>query len=130
MNYKIIIMSLITGIIFNSCNSNKTTSNKEELDTVWNEKVQNSFYDLKLGTPTSVEQIVNSLEKHGFYFIKEYSTDESLHFRFHESQYFTFGGLTWEIKVNHEIMFKISFEEVSCYFGKLSLFLQNNIKKV
>lgn len=33
-------------------------------------------------------------------------------------------------KVNHDIMFKISFEEVSCYFGKLSLFLQNNIKKV
>ena len=97
MNYKIIIMSLITGIIFNSCNSNKTTSNKEQLDTVWNQKVQNSFYDLKLGTPTSVEQIVNSLEKHGFYFIKEYSTDESLHFRFHESQYFTFGGLTWEM---------------------------------
>lgn len=97
MNYKIIIMSLITGIVFNSCNSNKTTSNKEELDTVWNEKVQNSFYDLKLGIPTSVEQIVNSLEKYGFYFIKEYSTDESLHFRFHESQYFTFGGLTWEM---------------------------------
>lgn len=97
MNYKIIIMSLITGIVFNSCNSNKTTSNKEELDTVWNEKVQNSFYDLKLGTPTSVEQIVNSLEKHGFYFIKEYSTDESLHFRFLESQYFTFGGFTWEM---------------------------------
>lgn len=97
MNYKIIIMSLITGIVFNSCNSNKTTSNKEELDTVWNEKVQNSFYNLKLGTPTSVEQIVNSLEKQGFYFIKEYSTDESLHFRFLESQYFTFGGLTWEM---------------------------------
>lgn len=97
MNYKIIIMSLITGIVFNSCNSNKTTSNKEELDTVWNEKVQNSFYDLNLGTPTSVEQIVNSLEKQGFYFIKEYSTDESLHFRFLESQYFTFGGLTWEM---------------------------------
>lgn len=97
MNYKIIIMSLITGIVFNSCNSNKTTSNKEELDTVWNEKVQNSFYDLKLGTPTSVEQIVKSLEKQGFYFVKEYSTDESLHFRFLESQYFTFGGLTWEM---------------------------------
>lgn len=27
-------------------------------------------------------------------------------------------------------MFNISFVEVSCYFGKLSLFLQNNIKKV
>lgn len=88
-------MSLITGIVFNSCNSNKTTSNKEELDTVWNEKVQNSFYDLKLGTPTSVEQIVNSLEKQGFYFVKEYSTDEILHFRFRESRYFSFGGLSW-----------------------------------
>lgn len=33
-------------------------------------------------------------------------------------------------KVNHDIMFNLSFEEVSCYFGKLSLFLQNNIKKV
>lgn len=88
-------MSLITGIVFNSCNSNKTTSNKEELDTVWNEKVQNSFYDLKLGTPTSVEQIVNSMEKQGFYFVKEYSTDEILHFRFRESRYFSFGGLSW-----------------------------------
>ena len=97
MNYKIIIMSLITGIVFNSCNSNKTTSNKEELDTVWNEKVQNSFYDLKLGTPTSVEQIVNSLEKHGFYFVKEYSTDELLHFGTRQSRYFSFGGLSWEV---------------------------------
>ena len=33
-------------------------------------------------------------------------------------------------KVNHGKMFNISFEEVSCSFGKLSLFLQNNIKKV
>lgn len=92
-----ILFCLLIEISFISCNSNKTASNTEELDTVWNEKVQNSFYDLKLGTPTSVEQIVNSLEKHGFYFIKEYSIDESLHFRFHESQYFTFGGLTWEM---------------------------------
>lgn len=92
-----ILFCLLIEISFISCNSNKTASNTEELDTVWNEKVQNTFYDLKLGTPTSVEQIVNSLEKHGFYFIKEYSTDESLHFRFHESQYFTFGGLTWEM---------------------------------
>lgn len=92
-----ILFCLLIEISFISCNSNKTASNTEELDTVWNEKVQDSFYDLKLGTPTSVEQIVNSLEKQGFYFIKEYSTDESLHFRFLESQYFTFGGLTWEM---------------------------------
>lgn len=53
---------MLLGVCLCSCNSNKTASNTEELDTVWNEKVQNSFYDLKLGTPTSVEQIVNSLE--------------------------------------------------------------------
>ena len=92
-----ILFCLLIEISFISCNSNKTASNTEELDTVWNEKVQNSFYDLKLGTPTSVEQIVNSLEKQGFYFVKEYSTDELLHFRFRQSQYFTFGGLTWEM---------------------------------
>lgn len=92
-----ILFCLLIEISFISCNSNKTASNTEELDTVWNEKVQNSFYDLKLGTPTSVEQIVNSLEKQGFYFVKKYSTDELLHFRFRQSQYFTFGGLTWEM---------------------------------
>lgn len=92
-----ILFCLLIEISFISCNSNKTASNTEELDTVWNEKVQNTFYDLKLGTPTSVEQIVNSLEKQGFYFVKEYSTDELLHFRFRQSQYFTFGGLTWEM---------------------------------
>lgn len=130
MNYKIIIMSLITGIVFNSCNSNKTTSNKEELDTVWNEKVQNSFYDLKLGTPTSVEQIVNSLEKHGFYFFKEYSTDESLHFSFRKSQYFTFGGLSWEmldIYRKGDVLQAVSFS--NCSLDKAeSIQGYNNIK--
>lgn len=92
-----ILFCLLIEISFISCNSNKTASNTEELDTVWNEKVQNSFYDLKLGTPTSVEQIVNSLEKHGFYFVKEYSTDELLHFGTLQSRYFSFGGLSWEI---------------------------------
>lgn len=123
-------MSLITGIVFNSCNSNKTTSNKEELDTVWNEKVQNSFYDLKLGTPTSVEQIVNSLEKHGFYFFKEYSTDESLHFSFRKSQYFTFGGLSWEmldIYRKGDVLQAVSFS--NCSLDKAeSIQGYNNIK--
>ena len=82
MNKLVLFFGVLLGVCLCSCSSNKTASNTEELDTVWNEKVQNSFYDLKLGTPTSVEQIVNSLEKHGFYFIKEYSTDESLHLVF------------------------------------------------
>lgn len=130
MNYKIIIMSLITGIVFNSCNSNKTTSNKEELDTVWNEKVQNSFYDLKLGTPTSVEQIVNSLEKHGFYFVKEYSTDEILHFRFRESRYFSFGGLSWtmlDMYRKGDVLQEVSFRNSSLDKAE-SIQGYNNIK--
>lgn len=130
MNYKIIIMSLITGIVFNSCNSNKTTSNKEELDTVWNEKVQNSFYDLKLGTPTSVEQIVNSLEKHGFYFVKEYSTDEILHFRFRESRYFSFGGLSWtmlDMYRKGDVLEEVSFRNSSLDKAE-SIQGYNNIK--
>ena len=80
MNKLVLFFGVLLGVCLCSCSSNKTASNTEELDTVW-----------------SVEQIVNSLEKQGFYFIKEYSTDESLHFRFLESQYFTFGGLTWEM---------------------------------
>ena len=130
MNYKIIIMSLITGIVFNSCNSNKTTSNKEELDTVWNEKVQNSFYDLKLGTPTSVEQIVNSLGKHGFYFVKEYSTDELLHFGTRQSRYFSFGGLSWtmlDIYRKGDVLQAVAFKNSSLDKAE-SIHDYNNIK--
>ena len=72
MNKLVLFFGVLLGVCLCSCSSKKTASNTEELDTVWNEKVQNSFYDLKLGTPTSVEQIVNSLEKQGFYFVKEY----------------------------------------------------------
>ena len=92
-----ILFCLLIEISFISCNSNKTASNKEELDTVWNEKVQNSFYDLKLGTPTSVEQIVKSLEKHGFYFVKEYSSVNELKFDPYQKQFFTFGNRNWEM---------------------------------
>lgn len=131
MKSKIIfIIYLLIGIFINSCNSNKTTSNKEELDTVWNEKVQDSFYGLKLGTPTSVEQIVNSLENHRFYFVKEYSTDEILHFRTLQSQYFTFGGLSWEmldIYRKGDVLQAVSFR--NCSLDKAeSIQNYNNIK--
>lgn len=92
-----ILFCLLMGISFTSCNNNKTTSNKEELDTVWNEKVQDSFYGLKLGSTASIEQITKVLEEHGFYFIREYSSNELLHFKYQQSKYFSFGGLSWEI---------------------------------
>ena len=37
-NKVFILICLLVGIAFNSCNCNKTTSSKEQLDTVWNLK--------------------------------------------------------------------------------------------
>lgn len=125
-----ILFCLLIEISFISCNSNKTASNTEELDTVWNEKVQNSFYDLKLGTPTSVEQIVNSLGKHGFYFVKEYSTDELLHFGTRQSRYFSFGGLSWtmlDIYRKGDVLQAVAFKNSSLDKAE-SIHDYNNIK--
>lgn len=130
MNKLILFFCLLLGACLYSCNSNKTASNIEELDTVWNEKVQDSFYGLKLGTPTSVEQIVKSLENHEFYFAKKYSTGEVLHFRACQSQYFTFGGLSWEmldIYRKGDVLQAVSFR--NCSLDKAeSIQNYNNIK--
>lgn len=92
-----ILFCLLIGISFISCNSNKTASNKEELDTVWNEKVQDTFYGLKLGATISTEDIVRTIESHGFILNKEYSSDDELKFTPHQKQIFTFGNRYWEM---------------------------------
>lgn len=43
MNKLVLFFGVLLGVCLCSCSSNKTASNTEELDTVWNEKVQNSF---------------------------------------------------------------------------------------
>ena len=130
MNKLVLFFGVLLGICLCSCSSNKTGSNTKELDTVCNEKVQNSFYDLKLGTPTSVEQIVNSLEKHGFYFVKEYSTDELLHFGTRQSRYFSFGGLSWtmlDIYRKGDVLQAVAFKNSSLDKAE-SIHDYNNIK--
>ena len=130
MNKLVLFFGVLLGICLCSCSSNKTGSNTKELDTVWNEKVQNSFYDLKLGTPTSVEQIVNSLGKHGFYFVKEYSTDELLHFGTRQSRYFSFGGLSWtmlDIYRKGDVLQAVAFKNSSLDKAE-SIHDYNNIK--
>lgn len=92
-----ILFCLLIEISFISCNSNKTASNKEELDTVWNEKVQDTFYGLKLGATISTEDIVQTIESHGFILNKEYSSDDELKFTPHQKQIFTFGNRYWEM---------------------------------
>lgn len=130
MNKLVLFFCVLLGVCLCSCSSNKTASNTEELDTVWNEKVQDSFYDLKLGTPTSVEQIVNSLGKHGFYFVKEYSTDELLHFGTRQSRYFSFGGLSWtmlDIYRKGDVLQAVAFKNSSLDKAE-SIHDYNNIK--
>ena len=92
-----VIFCLLLAIGMNSCGNKQTTSGKDKLDTVWNERVQDTFYGLVLGKEASVNKIVTTLESHGFYWNKQYSTDELLHFRSRQSQYFSFGGLSWQM---------------------------------
>ena len=92
-----VIFCLLLAIGMNSCGNKQTTSGKDKLDTVWNERVQDTFYGLVLGKEASVGKIVTTLESHGFYWTKQYSTDELLHFRSRQSQYFSFGGLSWQM---------------------------------
>lgn len=96
---KILFVICMLGLlIVASCNNNKqTNSNGEKLDTVWNEKVQDTFYGLRLGDSLDVNTIVATLESHGFWFNEECSSKDYLHFRSQKSQYFSFGGIVFEM---------------------------------
>ena len=96
---KILFVICMLGLlVVASCNNNKqTSSNREKLDTVWNEKVQDTFYGLRLGDSLDVNTIVATLESHRFWYNEKYSSENRLEFICRQSQYFTFGGLGFEI---------------------------------
>nr|WP_295352522.1 hypothetical protein [uncultured Prevotella sp.] len=95
---KFLVLCMLGLLVVASCNNNKqTSSNGEKLDTVWNEKVQDTFYGLRLGDSLDVNTIVATLESHGFWFNEEYSSEDYLHFRSRKSKYFSFGGLGFEM---------------------------------
>lgn len=111
-----VVICLVLAIGTNSCYNKQTASNKKELDTVWNEKVQDTFYGLTLGMPISVAQMTQMLGRHGFFLLQSCSTEELLHFKSSESQYFSFGGRTWEmldIKRNGEVLTGVCFMNCS-----------------
>lgn len=92
------LISMFGLFVVASCNSNKqTNSNGEKLDMVWNEKVQDTFYVLRLDDSLDVNTIVATLESHGFWFNERYSSEDCLRFRSQQSEYFTFGGLGFEM---------------------------------
>lgn len=110
---KIFVLCMFGLLVVASCSNNKqTSSNGGELDTVWNEKVQDTFYGLRLGDSLNVNTIVAILESHGFWFVEKYSSEVYLHFKSRQSQYFSFGGLGFEmldIKRNNGLLTAVVF---------------------
>lgn len=94
-NYFLILLTIIPFIFLSSCDRKKVTVNGDPiLDTVWNDKVQDTFYGVKLGEPKN--KIINALEANGFTFLKEVSTKSLLHFEKEDEYFFTFGGFNWQ----------------------------------
>ena len=91
------LISLFGLLMVASCNNKQTSSKGEEVDTIWNEKVQDTFYGLRLGDSLDINAIVSTLNSHGFWFVKDYSSEVLLHFKSRQGQYFSFGGLNFEM---------------------------------
>lgn len=128
---KLFMFCLLGLFVTASCNSNKqTSSNGEKLDMVWNEKVQDTFYGLRLGDSLDVNTIVATLESYGFWFNERYSSEDYLHFRSQQSQYFSFGGLGFEmldVVRDNGVLTKVRF--MNCSKDKASsLDVYNGIK--
>ncbi len=94
------IISIISMIIGGTAckgmgNKNTSSDDSTKVDTLWNAKVQDTFFDTKFGA--SREEVIKNFAKHGFTLDKSLSTDASLAFDYNKSQYYTFGGMIWEI---------------------------------
>lgn len=91
--YLSIAISLIASY---SCgNHSKTENAQKEVDTIWNEKVQDTFFGATFGD--SVPKVIEQLSANGFYLQKDISSESLLHFRARQGKYFTFGNMTWEM---------------------------------
>ena len=113
---KIIILTFFCHVLFLVSCGKMTGSAAPKNDSVWNEKIQDTFYDMKLGDTLSIMDIVNNLYSKGFRFIATYSDEKVLRFDPLMSKSFSFGGLSWEhlnIYRENGIFTKIDFYNVS-----------------
>ncbi|WP_443963088.1 hypothetical protein [Prevotellamassilia timonensis] len=90
-------LSIVVCLLANfSCgNHSKTENAKKEVDTIWNEKVQDTFFGATFGD--SVPKVIDQLSANGFYLVEDVSSESLLHFRARQGKYFTFGNMTWEM---------------------------------
>ena len=89
--YFYIILSLCLFMF--SC-GNRTSSDKESKDTLWNNKVQNTFYDMNLGDSISADSIIENLTSRNFTYYE--SPEERLCFTNYDGKVFSFGGFYWQ----------------------------------
>ena len=87
-------LSIVVCLLANySCgNHSKTENAKKEVDTIWNEKVQDTFFGATFG-----DSVIDQLSANGFYLVEDVSSESLLHFRARQGKYFTFGNMTWEM---------------------------------
>lgn len=90
-------LSIVVCLLANfSCgNHSKTEDAQKEIDTIWNEKVQDTFFGATFGD--SVPKVIDQLSENGFYLLEDVSSESLLHFRARQGKYFTFGNMTWEM---------------------------------
>lgn len=90
-------LSIVVCLLANfSCgNHSKTENAQKEIDTIWNEKVQDTFFCATFGD--SVPKVIDQLSENGFYLLEDVSSKSLLHFRARQGKYFTFGNMTWEM---------------------------------
>lgn len=90
-------LSIAIGLLacYSCGNHSKTEDNQKEIDTLWNEKVQDTFFGATFGD--SIPNVIEKLSANGFYLQKDISSESLLHFRARQGRYFTFGNLTWEM---------------------------------
>lgn len=96
MRNRIIPLIATVFICLLSCtNKSGTTANHNEIDTLWNNHIQNVFFDVSFGA--NKEEVISKFAKHGFLPIKLISNDHIIHFNYTEGKFFTFGGMNWEM---------------------------------
>ena len=88
-------MLFISMVLFStSCNnkvkSTTTQSSKPKVDTLWNDRVQDTFFGATLVDDISV--VKENFVKHELYLLKDVSTDELLHYLPTGRKFFSFGG--------------------------------------
>lgn len=73
--------------------NNSSSEDSTKVDTLWNAKVQDTFFDTKFGA--SREEVIKNFAKHGFTLDKEVSREDFLAFDYSKNVY-NFGGMIWE----------------------------------